>query len=148
MRRARPWTVIVVTLLAVLTPLNPSWRGREKDSFPLSWYPMFSKERPEFETPTYAVGVKEDGSRVRLDVSLWTTGGFNQGREMLAEAVRSGVDARTRFCERVAHAAGRKRRGVVEVRLVKGTYDRRAFFLEGDQVPLRERVLARCPVTR
>lgn len=148
MRRAWPWTVIVVTVLAVLTPLNPDWRGRQKDSFPLSWYPMFSKERPEHETPLYAVGLREDGSRAYLDVSLWTTGGFNQGREMLADAVREGTSRRQEFCARIAKAAAKKRKKVVEVRLVRGTFDRRRFFVDGDHQPLREKVLASCPVER
>jgi len=141
--------VIAATTLASLSPLVPELRGRKGDSFPLSWFPMFASERPKVETPTYVVGLTESGDRMKIDVSFWTSGGFNQGRNMLTTSVKK---KKTReFCATTASKVARRKTGpfgsVVQLNIVRGSYDRAEFFA-GNREPLAETVLARCPVER
>lgn len=144
--------VMLVASIAVITPLNPDWRGRNDDSFPLSWYPMFAKERPDLERPTYVIATGPDKQRQKLDVQWWTHGGFNQGRNMLTELVKAGPDALDRFCTRLAKKVSKKKGDdwaeLTAVKVVVGQYDRRTFFQEGDRRPLREKVVYACEVPR
>ncbi|MBA2321234.1 MAG: hypothetical protein H0V89_08765 [Deltaproteobacteria bacterium] len=143
------WAVIAATTLASFSPLVPELRGRKGDSFPLSWFPMFASERPRIETPTYILGMTDAGDRVKIDVSFWTNGGFNQGRNMLTTAVKQ--KRAPKFCASVAHAVARRKSArfaeVTELRIVMGSYDREIFF-SGDRAPLREVVVTTCPVRR
>ena len=41
---------------AVLGPIQQNWRAQPHDSFPLSYYPMFSAKRQAIETFHYLVG--------------------------------------------------------------------------------------------
>lgn len=143
------WVMVIVATLATASPLVPQLRGHKGDSFPLSWFPMFAKERPAVESPTYVVGTTESGDRVKVDVSFWTSGGFNQGRNMLTtEVKRKRADA---MCATIAKSVARRGRGVhkrvVELWIVRGTYDRARFF-GGDEAPITEKLIARCPVNR
>lgn len=150
---ARAWAVfvIVVTCVAAASPVVPELRGRKGDSFPLSWYPMFAKERPAKERPTYVFGVGPGGERVKVDVSYWTTGGFNQGRNELTTTVKAGDAALDAMCARIASRVVKKNRRelrqVTELRIATGTYDRERYF-SGDRAPIKERILGRCPVER
>ena len=150
---SRVWAtlVIVVTCLAALSPVVPSLRGRKGDSFPLSWYPMFAKERPEYERPTYVFGVEPDGDRVKVDVSYWSSGGFNQGRNELTTTVSQGRRRLAELCERIARRVVEKNkrelRKVTELQIARGKYDRAAWF-EGDHTPMQETILDTCPVRR
>ncbi|MDP2313974.1 MAG: hypothetical protein Q8P41_13790 [Pseudomonadota bacterium] len=150
--RVRAWAVIVVTCLAVLSPLVPELRGRNDDSFPLSWFPMFAKTRPDFERPVYVVGRSPDGKSMKIDVKWWTTGGFNQGRNMLTKTVAAGPDELDYFCAKLAKQVTKKRGrrwGAVEqVAIVRGKFDRARFFGEGKHEPLDEKTLYSCHVPR
>lgn len=150
--RARAWAVIGVTCFAVLSPLVPEWRGRNGDSFPLSWYPMFARERPAYERPTYVIGTGPGGVREKIDVRFWTSGGFNQGRDQLSVTVRAGEEATAAFCarlaERVARKRGRRWAQVDTVAIVKGQFDRERYFALGDTKPMTERLIYSCAVPR
>lgn len=150
--RLRAWLIIVVTIMAVLSPLVPACRGRKNDSFPLSWYPMFAKVRPAHETPTYVLGRSAAGAREKIDVRWWTSGGFNQGRNMLTTTLKQGSEPTQAFCARlaqkVAEKESRRWKAIEEVAIVRGTYDRAQFFGEGDTTPIREKTLHTCPVPR
>lgn len=150
--RARAWVIIGVTIFATLTPLVPEWRGRNDDSFPLSWYPMFAKARPAFERPTYVIGRSDAGAREKIDVKWWTTGGFNQGRNMLTATVKKGPAAMGELCakvaKKVADKKGKRWAAVEEVAIVSGQYDRAVFFGEGDRTPMSEKTLHACRVPR
>lgn len=149
----RGWGAIVsvTAVCAVLTPLVPEWRGANKDSFPLSWYPMFANERPTLERPTYVVGVTSTGERVKVDVSYWSRGGFNQGRNELTTIARRGRPELTDFCGAVAMRVGRSKKqryaDVQHLEIVRGKYSRAAYF-SGDHTPISERILSSCAVSR
>ncbi len=150
--RLRAWIVIVVTCFAVLSPLVPEWRGRKNDSFPLSWYPMFAKRRPDVERPTYVFGRAADGRREKIDVQWWTTGGFNQGRNMLTKTVRAGTEPTTELCNKLATKVAKKKskrwKDIEEVVIATARYDRARFFGEGKREPMGEKELHVCRVSR
>ena len=66
----------------------------------LSWFPMFAGERPAVERPIYVVGVKPKGRTVKVDVSFWSVGGYNQGKHTLRTIVREGRSEE--FCHQLA----------------------------------------------
>lgn len=150
--RLRAWCIIVATCAAVLTPLVPEWRGRNGDSFPLSWYPMFAKERPALEKPTYVYGRTQAGERRKIDVSWWTSGGFNQGRNMLTKTVAAGEEPTRAFCEKLAKKVVKKKgeewAAVTHVVIARAKFDRERFFALNDREPLGERVVYACGVPR
>lgn len=145
--RAAVWTVLVCG--AVLSPVVQGFRDKPKDDFPLSWFPMFARARPEVETPVYAVAIGE-GERTPVGVQYWTSGGFNQGATQMLLAARGGPSALRPLCERIAMKVARSPlRGVppsTEIRILRGWYSRATYFGEGDTKPTREVVLASCPV--
>lgn len=136
--------------LAMLSPLHPALRGVQGDSFPFSWFGMFSHPRADVERPNYVVGVTADGTRHKISTSYWTTGGFNQGYGQLRSALAKGRAESDRFCQRLAVRMAGASRGwaseVVEVRIYQGTYSRDRYFGEGDHTPTAETLRVKCPV--
>ncbi len=147
--RAWAWSVVVVATLATASPIVPALRGHKGDGFPLSWFPMFSRERPDLERPTYVVGDTADGGRVKVDVTFWATGGFNQGRNALVATIQKGgaKDLCAKVAKRVATRGRPEHADVTQIRIVRGTYDREVFF-GGDRTPIRESLITECPVPR
>lgn len=146
---------ILVTLLVcgvVLSPITQGFRASPRDDFPLSWYPMFARPRPKWETPVYVIGLKSDGSRQKLSQQWWTAGGFNQGATQLIQAAQAGKSALEPLCTRIATKVGKKKsaelEGVVEVAILRGKYSLDRWFREGDHRPEREEELQRCTVER
>jgi len=155
--RARPsgwvrerWLARIVTLLTVgvvLSPIAENRRTPPKDSFPLSYYPMFSLKRAKRWRVTYLVGIDARGERRLLPYTCAGCGGLNQVRRQINRAVREGeADA---VCRRVAASAALRRGGrfadLVEVRLVTGEY-RLADYFGGKIEPRREHVRASLPL--
>lgn len=136
--------------LTVLSPIRQGFAARPVDDFPLSWFPMFARPRPELESPVYAVAVEPGGARHKLVQSWWTSGGFNQGATQMLRAASSGQGALDEMCARIAKKVARKRlpehTAVTEIHILKGSYSREAYFRDGDHTPVRERRLARCPL--
>jgi hypothetical protein len=147
------WGVLVSlsVALAILSPLKEEWRGIRGDSFPLSWYPMFSRPRPDPESTNYIVGIEKDGTRHIIRSDLYVPGGMNQARRQLSTLVSSSKSARE-TCEKAAKAVARHSSGelrdVRELRLVRGYYHMKKYFGDGIKTPEREQVHARCIVKR
>lgn len=146
---------ILVTLLvcgAVLSPIVEGFKASPHDDFPLSWYPMFARPRPKWETPVYVVGVDAMGNRQKLSQQWWTAGGFNQGATQLIQAAQAGKEKLAPLCERIASKVARKKlpelAGVVEVVILRGRYSLESWFGEGNRKPEREDELQRCAVVR
>lgn len=141
----------VAMALAILAPLNASWRGDEGDSFPFSWYPMFSRARPDPERADYVVAEAADGSRVILNSQLYARGTMNQARRQL---LRLASDPRSaaRLCRDVAARLGAKEdaelRRAERVRVVRGWFDMKDYFGNGNKKPLREVNYSVCPIPR
>lgn len=138
--------VSAVVLAAVLWPL--SWpTGR--DSFPLSSYPMFARNRRSAELKAvYAVAVEEGGARHYVPPALVANSEVLQARAVLERAARTKAGARALCGEIAARVPGSEvaEGRATEVRIIRGFHDALRYFDTGELGT--ERVLADCPVPR
>jgi len=139
----------LLTVGAVLWPVAQNWRKEPKDSFPLSYYPMFSAKRSESAKVNYLVGVGARGERYLLPYAYAGTGGLNQVRRQINRILRKG--GADRLCRLVAENVAQEKEGrfadVVTVRVVTGEY-RLTDYFTGKRDPVSEVVHASCPVER
>ena len=143
---------------AVLLPVVQNWRERPEDSFPLSYYPMFSLKRSDSTTVRYLVGLDADGGRHLLPHTYAGTGGLNQVRRQINKVVRGGkADTLCRLvAANVAQTDEERFAGVITVQVVFGRYRLTDFFADKggsvwermDASRTAERVEASCPVER
>jgi len=145
--RRRPALAIAGTLLVLLTPVLENWKARPRDSFPLSYYPMFSHKREATYAAQALVGINADGTRRVLPYQLAGSGGFNEVRRQIRARLKDKKpDA---LCRQVARRVSRTTRydlrGVREVMVSTQTHDIAAFFA-GKQQPLSEKTHATCVV--
>ena len=132
-----------VSVLAVTAVLSPVLH--ERDSYPLSTYPMFSHDRGRVAVIDTAVGWDGEGRRRRLNPTL-----IAGGIEVIRAAVtvsRSITNGDTgALCAEIAQrAAGR--RDLVRIEVVSETHDVVRHFTESAE-PLTVTVHASCPVLR
>jgi hypothetical protein len=78
----------VVMLGATLAPVVENWKEQPQDSFPLSYYPMFSANRAEKYQVHYIVGLDQQGNRHLISYKFAGHGGFNQVRRQINKIVR------------------------------------------------------------
>jgi hypothetical protein len=139
----------IVVCGVVVSPVVQGFRDAPRDDFPLSWFPMFARARPDVETPVYAVAIG-GGQRVAVGVRYWTSGGFNQGATQMLLAAAAGSSALRPLCERIAAEVGKHPPAGIEspseIRILRGSYSRETYFRDGDSKPMREDVLTTCPV--
>jgi hypothetical protein len=148
--RRRAWG----TLVAAVVVLGVVPFVLERDSFPLSDFPMFSSRRTTTESVDTAVAVSDDGSRQhRLTPSL-----ISGSDEPVTAAVTvsraiedNRVDALCRdIAARVARAdpswlADLAGSGMGTIEVVTETHDALRYF-DGDRTPLQRNVRAACPI--
>lgn len=149
--RSRPlirWLTLFA-IVVVLFPVVENWRKKPQDSFPLSYYPMFSERRKPEHKVTYLVGEDKEGRRIQLRYSLAGGGGLNQVRKHIRKYVRD--DRADQLCETVAANVTRRTSGslkrVETVRVVTGEYNLNRYF-SGDKTPVEEITHAACEVER
>jgi hypothetical protein len=132
--------VYAVATVAVAAVALPGFSDR--DSFPLSNYPMFSYDVGRVRAIDTAVGVSPGGTYERLSPEL-IAGGYEviHASKTVTKAIRAG-DAAALCAEIAARAEGESLRAV---QVVTETYDTIAWF-EGDQTPLARAVHAECEV--
>lgn len=105
LRHPRPtaaWLRPAVSMAVVALVASPALRQR--DSYPLSTYPVYADARPGVaELPT-AVGVTEDGERVRLSPTVI---GASDDPLIVADRVADAVaaDRADRLCQAIAERA-------------------------------------------
>src|SRR5437867_6184718 len=75
---------------AVLWPIQQNWRANPRDSFPLSYYPMFSAKRDEVETFYYVLGRDAEGTRYYIPYRIIGSGGGNSVRRQLRKIINEG----------------------------------------------------------
>src|SRR5262245_23160043 len=75
---------------AVLLPVHQNWRSTPHDSFPLSYYPMFSAKRSPVEIFHYIVGYDADDKRYIIPHTFAGAGGLNAVRRQINRTVREG----------------------------------------------------------
>ncbi len=136
-------------LVATLSPILQNWQEKPKDSFPLSYYLMFSAERPKNYPVNYFVGLDSRGNRYVISHKLAGKGGFNQTRRQINKVVRENRSAD--LCQKVAANLAAQHdpamQEVIKVQLVKGIFRFDDYF-GGDKKPRRETVLAEAAVER
>ena len=150
--RAYAWLVSIGLSLVVLWPIQrhlPDGRW-VKDSFPISTYTMFSKQRPELEPATYMVALETDGTRHFVRYTHWASGGWNQGRAQIHRYKKGKAGGPDALCAIVSESIARSKanwaRATVEVRMVRGEYDPERWFRDDHQLPVTEKLIASCPV--
>ena len=104
--RAGAVVVSVIFVFATLLPVKENWRERPKDSFPLSYYPMFTQKRGESYEVSYLVGVEADGEKRNLPYRLAGGGGFNQVRRQINKTISQ--DRADELARAVAGEAARR----------------------------------------
>ena len=141
--RRRAWVAVaaVVTVVGIV-PL-----ALDRDSFPLSTFPMFSADIDTTQSIDTAVGVRDDGTTVRLQPSLiGGTSVVNQSVAVVQAAVAGGTAAR--LCAEIADRVATDRSlPATAVLVVTESYDAPGWF-EGDRTPVQRTVHATCPVER
>ncbi len=150
MSRAYAVVVSLAFCAAVLWPLPEAFGARRWDSFPLSWYPMFSDPRGGRERVLHVVGLDAGGEQHLVSAVHWTRGGFNQGSMQLSRAEKAGREALAEVCGEIARGVARDRKlaAVDRVVVLESRFDPARYFGEGDHRPLSQKMLVRCPVTR
>jgi hypothetical protein len=140
MRRAAATVVSVLAVAAVLSPAL-----HERDSYPLSTYPMFSYDRGRLAVIDTAVGWDTSGRRRRLNPTL-IAGGIEVIRAAVtvSRSIRNG-DTDVLCAEIAERAAGRL--DLVRVEVVSETHDVVSYFADSTE-PLAVTVHASCPVSR
>lgn len=138
-----------VVIGAVLWPIVENWRKEPRDSFPLSYYPMFSLKRQDATTVCFLAGVDGRGERHLLPHTYAGTGGLNQVRRQINKIVRGGkADTLCKVvAAKVAEEDEERFADVVAVQIITGRY-RFADFFAGNRTPVREKINAACPVER
>jgi hypothetical protein len=147
--KRRASAVALLLVAALLRPIAENRRRSPTDSFPFSYYPMFSRRRAERARVIYLVGVDAGGRSCLLPHACAGSGGFNQVRRQINRAVREGrADA---LCASVAASPVLTQTAafadVVEVRVVAGDFCL-TDYVPGNARPLAERVRAAHQVRR
>jgi hypothetical protein len=139
---ARPssrWASVAVTVAVAVVVASPAIRDR--DSFPLSTYPIYAHARGRIATFDTAIGVDESGLVERLSLqTIARTDDPLIASSFVADAVRAG-DA-DELCGEIASRAGS---GVVRIEVVSERHDT-IEWLRGED-SLRDRTVhATCEV--
>lgn len=134
----------IAIVLVVLSPIVQNWANNPKDSFPLSYYPMFAKKRTENYGLYYVVGLDTLGQRTRIPYKLAGTGGFNQVRRQINKARKT--EGGIPFLQKVARNIAKKEpelyTTLVGLELIKGYYHLEGYFIKNDTLPVLERKIA------
>ena len=133
-------------LATVSWPVVENWKAAPRDSFPLSYYRMFSEDRADRQRLTYLVGLDDRGGRYLIPYQFAGTGGMNQVRRQINRRVEQG--GAVELCRSVASRLRRSLRrppGVDAVEVITGTF-RMSTYFSGNRAPLEENVRARCAV--
>lgn len=136
--------ISVLMVGAALRPIVENWRRRPKDSFPLSYYPMFSKQRKPTERVTYLVGIDAQGARRLLPYDCAGAGGLNQVRRQIRKIARQDQAAGelcAAIAARLALRPDDRYADLVTIHLVTGRYRLHEYFA-GRREPEWERVHA------
>jgi hypothetical protein len=115
----------------------------DRDSFPLSTFPMFAADIDRSQSVDTAVAVGADGAVIRLTpAEIGGTTVVNQAASVVTTAIVGG-----RAAELCATIAGRLagQSGPVTVEVATERYDAVRWF-DGDRTPVGRVVHARCPV--
>jgi hypothetical protein len=136
--RRRRRLVTVLVLLALASPAV-----RDRDSHPLSTYPMYASARPQVAAFPTVVGVDDGGEQVRLSLqAIARTDDALIGQSRVRRAIAG--DAADALC---AEVAGRVAGDVEQLEVVTERHDIVELATGGESLLARD-VHARCEVAR
>jgi hypothetical protein len=147
MWRRWAWVAIAVAIVGVgVVPF-----ALDRDSFPLSTFPMFAADIDRTQSVDTAVAVDAGGGVIRLTpAQIGGTTVVNQAASVVTTAIVGGraADLCTAIAGRLGDQAGTGTgpgAGPVAVEVVTERYDAVRWF-DGDRTPVERVVHARCPV--
>jgi hypothetical protein len=141
----------VIVLAIMLSSVVQNWRERPLDSFPNSYFPMFSAARSDLHAEHYVTGWDAAGNRWAIHFSNIAPGGnlVRIRRETVATMVRRGQAAQ--LCRdvsrRIVDRNPRALRSVTSLDVVTGTFSL-SEYLRGNKAPVAEKVHATCRIDR
>jgi len=151
MDHGKRWAAVfsLAMIGAVLWPIHQNWRKQPHDSFPLSYYPMFSAKREPVEYFYYLVARDEQGARYYVPYQLIGPGGHNSNRRQIRRIVNEGrADYLSRsVAQRLSRQDELPWSKMVTVSVVRGQFAVDDYF-HGKQEPVSEQITASCPVER
>ena len=151
MERGKRWAAVfsLAMIGAVLWPIHQNWRKQPHDSFPLSYYPMFSAKREPVEYFFNLVARDEQGARHYVPYQLIGPGGHNSNRRQIRRIVNEGrADYLARsVAQRLSRLDELPWSKMVTVSVVRGQFAVDDYF-HGKQEPVSEQIKASCPVER
>lgn len=139
---------LIVSMAVVGAMLWPLWRG--SDGFPLSNYPMFSREKAPKARIFHIVGFSSSERHRPIPPPLLGTEEVMQASQTTKLAIVAGREASTALCKEVAGRvaeAGDAWADLTHLEVRSDLYDTIAYW-NGRRTPLHTRVVARCAVTR
>jgi hypothetical protein len=138
--RVRAWVVLLLATAAMLWPVLAT---PQRDSFPLSTYPMFAARRGN-PVMHQVVAVDASGTEYRVAPEYLGSSEVLQAKSLLDAAARGSQKRRDQFCRGVAK---RLQRGTEvqadHLEIVRLRFEPIAYFTTGPE-PLERSVLSRC----
>lgn len=127
----------------VLSPIVKNWHKTPQDSFPLSYYPMFSKKRAETQVVRYVVGYDAANQRHYIPYHYIGNGGMNQVRRQINKQCKKGNSEKLarKVARRLAKTQEASYQKIERIEVVKGTFHLDNYFIKGDKSPRKEKVL-------
>lgn len=146
-RRAALLSMALVA--AVVWPIQENWQKKPKDSFPLSYYPMFSARREAVETFYYALGIDAEGERHQIPYKMIGDGGGNQVRRQLRKIMNEGraPELARSIARKLARSDSERWSKIVTIQVCRGKYAVDDFF-RGKKEPVSETITGSAPVER
>lgn len=122
----------------ILSPIREHGRTPPKDSFPLSYYPMFTQSRGQYYNVRHPMVTDARGRQYELPYYYAGSGGFNQTRRQISRTVREG--STPQLCNFIAgNLAARPfptEAPIEYISIVTSTYDLDAYYF-GERKLLR-----------
>jgi hypothetical protein len=139
----------IALVCAVLWPIHQNWKSKPHDSFPLSYFPMFSAKRKAVESFCYVVGRDENGARYLIPYLFIGLAGENQTRRQIDRIVREhrATELAGSVARNLAGESEAPWSRIATVAVVRGSYVVDDYF-HGRKAPASEKVLASCAVER
>jgi len=140
-----------VSIALLSAVLYPTLRDPEDDSFPLSTYPMFARNRTRIANVDAALALGRGGMETALSPLLIGSPETMQAIHLLQKSVRAGERSAQGLCRaiaaRVAKSADPELRGARQIALVTETIDV-IEYAGGVHAPRDRRVHTRCRIPR
>jgi hypothetical protein len=140
-----------VSIALLSAVLHPTLRDPEDDSFPLSTYPMFARNRPRLAKVNAALALGRGGAETALSPLLIGSPETMQAIRILNRSVQAGEKSARALCRaiaaRVAKSADPELSAARQIALVSETIDV-IEYAGGMRAPRDRRVHSRCRIPR